>query len=184
MKNIVLIGFMGTGKTCVGQLVAEELGWPFVDLDLEVEKSIGMSIAEYFSRFGEGAFRDREQEAVVRVSALSRVVVATGGGVVLRQENIDQLKKTGVLVCLSASEEEIVARTEGDTLRPLLNRPDRLQVIRDLLTERMPQYRQADVWMDTDGKSARETAALILRILREEGRVDGKDTSESGREKL
>ena len=184
MKNIVLIGFMGTGKTCVGQLVAEELGWPFVDLDLEVEKAIGMSIAEYFSRFGEGTFRDREQEAVVRVSALSRVVVATGGGVVLRQENIDQLKKTGVLVCLSASEEEIVARTEGDTLRPLLNRPDKLQVIRDLLTERMPQYRQADVWMDTDGKSAPETAALILRILREEGRVDGKDTSESGREKL
>lgn len=184
MKNIVLIGFMGTGKTCVGQLVAEELGWPFVDLDLEVEKAIGMSIAEYFSRFGEGAFRDREQEAVVRVSALSRVVVATGGGVVLRQKNIDQLKKTGVLVCLSASEEEIVARTEGDTLRPLLNRPDRLQVIRDLLTERMPQYRQADVLMDTDGKSAPETAALILRILREEGRVDGKDTSESGREKL
>ncbi len=180
MKNIVLIGFMGTGKTCVGQILARELGWPFVDLDAEVEKAVGMPITEYFSQFGEKAFRDREQEAVQKVSGHSRRVVATGGGVVLRQENIDRLKATGVLVCLSASEQEIVARTAGDSLRPLLNRPDRLQVIRELMTVRTPQYRQSDVWVETDGKSAEETAALILRILREEDRLNGNDPCESG----
>lgn len=184
MKNIVLIGFMGTGKTCVGQIVAQELGWQFVDLDQEVEQLIGMTIADYFKLNGETAFRDRETETAARVATLSQRVVATGGGVVLRQKNIDRLKETGILVCLSASEREIVARTEGDTLRPLLNRPDRLQVIRDLLTARMPQYRQADIWVETDGKSAAETAAMILRILQEEGWTNGKDSYESGRKKL
>lgn len=184
MKNIVLIGFMGTGKTCVGQILAQTLGWPFVDLDTEVEKSAGMPITEYFRQFGEQAFRDREQEAVEKVSALSQRVVATGGGVVLRQENIDRLRATGVLVCLSASVEEIVARTAGDSLRPLLNRPDRLQAIRELMTARMPQYRQADVWVETDGMSAAETAAAILQILRGEGGPDGNDSCEPGSEKL
>jgi len=88
------------------------------------------------------------------------------------------------LVCLSASEQEIVARTDGDALRPLLNRPDRLQVIRDLMTARMPQYRQSDVWIETDGKTPAETAAMILRILREEGWMNGNDSCEPGREKL
>jgi len=184
MKNIVLTGFMGTGKTCVGQILAQELGRQFLDLDAEIEKSIGMSIGEYFERYGEPVFRDREQEAVEQVSSRSGLVVATGGGVVLRQGNIDRLRRTGILVCLSASEQEIVARTAGDSLRPLLNRPDRLQVIRELLTARLPQYRQSDVWVETDGKSVAETAARILRILREEGWFDGNDSGESGSKKL
>lgn len=184
MKNIVLIGFMGTGKTCVGQMLAQTLGWPFVDLDVEVEKAVGLQITEYFRQFGEQAFRDREQEAVEKVSARPRQVVATGGGVVLRQKNVDRLRATGVLVCLSASEEEIVARTAGDSLRPLLNRPDRLQVIRELMTARMPQYRQADIWVETGGKSAEETAAMILQILHGEGGLDGNDSCEPGSEKL
>jgi len=183
-KNIVLIGFMGTGKTSVGRILAQRLGWSFLDLDTEVERAVRMPISKYFDRYGETAFRDREQEAVERVSAQPQCVVATGGGVVLRQENIDRLKKTGILVCLSASEQEIVARTAGDSLRPLLNRPDRLQAIRDLLTARMPRYRQSDVWVETDGKSAAETAALILQRLQEEGWPDGNDPCEPGREKL
>ena len=184
MKNIILTGFMGTGKTCVGELLARELGWKFIDLDNEVEKAVGMTIAEYFRQFGESAFRDREQEAVARVASLSQVVVATGGGVVLRQENIDRLRQTGLVVCLSASEQEIVARTEGDTLRPLLNRPDRLEAIRELLTARMDQYRQADIWMETDGRSAAQTAALILQRLREEARTNGNNPCEPGCEEL
>ena len=181
MKNIVLIGFMGTGKTCVGKILADTLGWPFSDIDLEVEQAIGMSIAAYFAQAGEEAFRDREQEAVERICQRTGQVIATGGGVVLRQQNIDRLKATGVVVCLAASEQEIVARTANDTGRPLLNRPDRLQVIRDLLTGRLPQYRQADIWLDTDGKSVTETAAELWRILRREGWLDGNDSGKSGR---
>jgi len=121
---------------------------------------------------------------VAAVAEKSQVVLATGGGVVLRQQNIDRLKATGTLVCLSASENEIVARTQGDRLRPLLNRPDRLQVIRDLLALRKPQYRQADFWFDTDGKTEAAVAAAILDILREEGHRDGDDPGESGQSKL
>ena len=184
MKNIVLIGFMGAGKTCVGKILAESLGWPFCDVDSAVEQAIGMSIAAYFAQAGEAAFRDREQEAVEKICQRTGQVIATGGGVVLRQQNIDRLKQAGVVVCLAASEPEIVARTAGDSGRPLLNRPDRLQVIRELLTERLPQYRQADIWLDTDGKSAPETAAELERILRREGWLDGNDPGESGRKKL
>lgn len=184
VKNIVLIGFMGTGKTCVGQRLAQAMGWPFRDLDDEVEQTVGMPIAEYFSRYGENEFRDREQEAVERVAVMSPLVVATGGGAVLRQTNVDRLRETGILVCLSASVSEIVARTAEGTLRPLLNRPDRVQAIQALLTERMPQYRQADIWVETDGKSTEEIAGLIMRRLREEGRWNGNDTRESGCEEL
>ena len=184
MKNIVLIGFMGTGKSCVGQILARLLGWQFIDLDEQVEQAIGMSIADYFARYGEAAFRDQESAAVAAVAAKSQVVLATGGGVVLRQQNIDRLKTTGILVCLSASENEIVTRTQGDRLRPLLNRPDRLQVIRDLLAVRQPQYRQADYWIETDGKPLAAVAAAILDILREEGQLGGDDPGESGQSKL
>ena len=180
MKNIVLIGFMGTGKTCVGKILADMLGWPFCDVDSEVEQAIGMSIAEYFAQAGEATFRDREQEAVERICQRTGQVIATGGGVVLRQKNIDRLKATGVVVCLAASEQAIVARTAADVRRPLLNRPDRLQVIRNLLSERLPQYRQADVWLDTDGKSATETATELMRRLRREGWLDGNDPGKSG----
>ncbi len=184
MKNIVLVGFMGTGKSCVGQILARQLDWQFIDLDEQVEQAVGMSIADYFERFGEAAFRDQESAAVAAVAAKSQVVLATGGGVVLRQQNIDRLKATGMMVCLSASENEIVARTQGDRLRPLLNRPDRLQVIRDLLAVRQPQYRQADYWIETDGKSLVEVAATIRQILCEEGQFDGDNPGEPGQSKL
>ncbi len=177
MKNIILIGFMGTGKTCVGQLLAQMLGWQFVDLDAHVEQKTGMTIADYFSRFGEAAFRDREAEAVLVIAENSQQVVATGGGVVLRPENLDRLKSCGVLVCLSASEQEIVARTENDTLRPLLNRPDRLQVIRDLLAARESQYRQAEFWLETDGSTALDVADEIRRRLAEKGWFHGTDSN-------
>jgi shikimate kinase len=169
MKNIVLTGFMGSGKTCVGQIVACELGWDFVDVDAEVEQAIGMTITEYFRQFGEDSFRDREQEAVARVAGREKVVIATGGGVVLRRENVDRLRETGYVVCLSASEAEIIRRTAGDQLRPLLNRPDRLAAIRALLEARMPLYRQADLWVETDGKTAAEIAAALLQIVRRDG---------------
>lgn len=180
MKNIVLLGFMGSGKSCVGQILAERLGRRFIDVDALVEQAIGMSIAEYFSRYGEAAFRDRESAAVETVSAQSGAVISTGGGVVLRQQNIDRLKTNGILFCLAACETTIVERTAGDRLRPLLNRPDRLQAIRQLLAERQPLYRQADHWIETDGRTAAEVAARILQVLDGEACLHGNDPGQSG----
>ena len=180
MKNIVLIGFMGTGKSCVGQILAERLGRHFIDIDVMVEQTIGMRIADYFSRYGEAAFRDRESAAVETVSAQSGAVISTGGGVVLRQQNIDRLKTNGILFCLAASETTILERTAGDRLRPLLNRPDRLQAIRQLLAERQPLYRQADHWIETDGRTAAEVAARILQVLGGEACLHGNDPGQSG----
>lgn len=184
MKNIVLIGFMGTGKTSAGKLLAQSLGRPFLDLDEEIETRVGMTIADYFSRFGETEFRDREQESVERATARSGSVVATGGGVVLRQQNIDRLRATGVLVCLSASVAEIGKRTEGNGLRPLLSPPDRLETIRTLLEARQSLYLQADVRVETGGRTPAETAAEIERILREGGWLDGNGPCRSGSEQL
>ena len=184
MNNVILIGFMGTGKTCVGRLLADRLGWSFCDLDSEVEQAIGMSIADYFAQAGETAFRDREQEAVERICRRTGQVIATGGGVVLRQRNLDRLKQAGVVVCLAASEQTIVERTAADTGRPLLNRPDRLQVIRNLLAQREPQYRQADLRLDTEGRTVAATAAELWEILRRVGWLDGNDPGQSGQQKL
>ena len=150
------------------------------DIDALVEQAIGMSIAEYFSRFGEAAFRDRESAAVETVSAQSGAVISTGGGVVLRQQNIDRLKTNGILFCLAACETTIVERTAGDRQRPLLNRPDRLQAIRQLLAERQPLYRQADHWIETDGRTAAEVAAIILQVLDGEACLHGNDPGQSG----
>ena len=161
-------------------MLARQLGWQFIDLDDQVEQAIGMKIADYFASHGEAAFRDQESAAVAKLATKSRVVVATGGGVVLRQENIDRLKTSGILFCLSASENEIIARTQGDRLRPLLNRPDRLQAIRQLLAERQPLYRQADHWIETDGRTAAEVAARILQVLGGEACLHGNDPGQSG----
>lgn len=175
MKNIVLIGFMGTGKSCVGKILAETLGQQFIDLDEQVEQSVGMSIADYFSCHGEAAFRDKESAAVMAVAAQSHAVIATGGGVVIRQENMDRLKSSGILFCLSAPETTIMARTDGGERRPLLEQPDRLQTIRQLLASRQSQYRQADHWIETDGRTAAQVAAAIMKVLDREASLDGND---------
>ena len=118
------------------------------------------------------------------VSAQSGAVISTGGGVVLRQQNIDRLKTNGILFCLAACETTIVERTAGDLQRPLLNRPDRLQAIRQLLAERQPLYRQANHWIETDGRTAAEVAAIILQVLDGEACLHGNDPGQSGQSQL
>ncbi|MEC4684278.1 MAG: shikimate kinase [Nitrospirota bacterium] len=167
MKNIVLTGFMGSGKTAVGRELANRLGMKLVELDEEIEKAEGLTINEIFSRFGERYFRDRETEIVRKFAGQDNVVISTGGGVVLREENMKALREKGVIVCLKATPETILKRTSTSGERPLLNVDDPLKKIRDLLDYREPFYEKADILIETDSLSTAEIADEIIRRVKE-----------------
>lgn len=162
MKNIVLTGFMGTGKTEVGRELSTVLGWRLIDIDDEIVKAKGMSISEIFSSLGEEVFRDIETAMIREVSALRNVIISTGGGSVLRRENIELLRQNGLIVNLSATPETIFKRTSINGERPLLKVEDPMKRIRELLEFRRPFYEQADIVIDTESKSPRLVAEEIL----------------------
>lgn len=142
--NIVLCGFMGCGKTTVGKQTAQLLGLPFVDLDEYIEEKSGMKISEIFEQFGEAAFRQKETEAVKEIAQKGGMVVACGGGTVLNPQNVEEFHKNGsVLVLLYAPLSLLQKRLQHDTQRPLLQKPNRKQVITELYKKRIPQYRRA-----------------------------------------
>lgn len=163
--NIALTGFMGTGKTVVGRVLAERLGWEFVDVDAAIEQNAEMSVADIFARFGENGFRDRETQAIKKLSALDHKVFSCGGGAVLRAENMDLLEKSGIVVCLTAAPEVIFARLKGNTTRPLLRVPDPLAKIRDMLVQRAPFYRRCSLTVATDNLTPALISDRILRAL-------------------
>jgi shikimate kinase len=162
MKNIALTGFMGTGKSEVGKTLARKLGYLFLDLDDEIEKKSGMRITDIFSSHGEDAFRDMESEEIRLVSSGDRLVISTGGGAVLRQENMDNLRKKGIIVCLQASPKTIMHRIRGNSDRPLLKAEDPLLRIKELLAARQPYYEKADIIVDTEHKSPLQIADEII----------------------
>ncbi len=165
MRNIVLTGFMGTGKTEVGRILARRLGYTFLDADSIIEQEQNMSITEIFQRFGEAHFRDIESDVIKRLSEKDRVVISTGGGAVLREENMENLRRKGVIICLTASPETILKRTSNDSSRPLLQVEDPLKRIRELLEFRMPYYEKADIMVDTEGKNPVEVVEEIMKQI-------------------
>lgn len=167
MKNIVLTGFMGTGKTEVGKILSQRLGFIFVDVDTEIEKEQGMKITEIFKKYGEQRFRELEADVIKRISDRQCIVISTGGGAVLRQENIDNLRKKGVIVCLSASPETILMRTSNSDDRPLLQVEDPMKRIKELLEFRKPYYEKADIMIDTEGKTPIEVADEIIQKIKD-----------------
>jgi len=165
MKNIVLTGFMGTGKTSVAKQLSSMLGMKIVDMDSEIEKTQGKTISDIFAHQGEPFFRDLETEMAQIVSAMEHVIISTGGGVVLRPENIDYLRRNGIVVCLMASADTIMKRTRSSVERPLLKVDDPLAKITEMLDVRKPFYKNADLVIDTEGKSPRQVAEEIIRDL-------------------
>ena len=165
MGNIILVGFMGTGKTTVGKLLAGKLGYEFIDIDEEIEKEQGVAIAHIFSELGEPYFRLLERDKLKELVGREGVIVSAGGGVVLDPRNVEDLKRAGTLVCLSASPEVIMKRVGGSTNRPLLRVPDPMAKIKELLEARAPYYRQADITIDTSGMTAEEAADEIIRLV-------------------
>jgi shikimate kinase len=161
LANLALVGFMGTGKTSVGRLVAENLHFDFLDTDELIQNSTGRSIADIFSRDGEPAFRALERRVVEEIAAKKNTVISTGGGLPTNPENLAKLKTHALVVCLWASPEKIWERVRNQSHRPLLHDADPQKKIRELLATREPFYRQADVLVNTDLRSPREVAQQI-----------------------
>ncbi|MGH7168472.1 MAG: shikimate kinase [Nitrospiraceae bacterium] len=162
--NIVLIGYRGTGKTSVGQLLAERLGRQLVSTDAEVIRRATLSIPEIVKQFGWDRFRDLESDACLELSGKDRLIIDTGGGVILRQRNVDALKAKGVLVWLTASVRTITERIGGDTQRPSLTGAKSFtDEVEEVLREREPRYKAAaDHVIQTDGRSLAQVADAIL----------------------
>lgn len=172
MKNVVLIGFMGTGKTSTGRTLAQRLGRSFVDLDRMIEEDAGRSIPEIFASEGEAAFRALEKEAVKRVAARRALVISTGGGTVKDAANVTELKKNGTIVCLTASVDAVLARTAHVGDRPVLDQKDegdRRRAVADLMEERRDLYAVADYNVDTSELSPLQVVDDIIGYLKRAG---------------
>jgi shikimate kinase len=160
---IFLIGFMGSGKTTVGGLLAKRLGWSFADLDDLIVRSVGLTVAEIFAREGEAGFRLRETEAVRAAAAGQRSVVATGGGAACREENLALMLGSGRVVGLAVSAAEAVRRAGARSGRPLLDGSvDPLAAATALLSARQPFYARAHLHVETDGRTPDEAVNAIL----------------------
>ena len=166
MPNIILVGFMGTGKTSVGRQLSQRLGMTYVDTDEIIEKTTGRCISDIFVQNGESYFRELENEAVHQVSGLNKHVVSTGGGAVLRTENLEILKRNGVVFCLSARSEEIWARVKNETHRPLLRAPNPVEKIREMLKAREAYYALADYTIRTDRVTIEQVTDEIIEVFR------------------
>jgi shikimate kinase len=163
IQNLALIGFMGTGKTTVGHLVAHQLGFAFVDTDRLIEQQAGKPIPRIFAEDGEVAFRELERRVVAGLASHRRTVIATGGGLGANPELLASLKTHALVVCLWASVEVIWERVRHATHRPLLQVADPRARIEALLHERAPIYRQADVLLLAGPRESRVVADLVAR---------------------
>lgn len=162
IHNLALIGFMGTGKSSVGRLAATLLRYDLIDTDEFIERRTGKSIARIFAEDGESAFRGLERQLVAEMCGWRRKVISTGGGLAADATNLASMKTHALVVCLWASPEAIFERVKHQPHRPLLQGPDPLGRIRDLLDQRTPSYKQADVLIHTGTRSVREVAQQVL----------------------
>jgi len=162
IRNLALIGFMGTGKSSAGRLAADILRFTFLDTDRVIEARAGSTISELFAQQGEPVFREWERRIVEELTRRSKTVIATGGGLPLDEANIVSLKSHALVLCLWASPETIFERVRHHDHRPLLNEPEPLERIRTLLAVREPHYRQADVLLNTERRSVKEVAVQVV----------------------
>jgi len=163
--NISLIGFMGTGKSTVGQKLADKLDYQFVDLDKEIVKEDGREIPAIFAEDGEEYFRDVETKVTEKIGSRDDQVIATGGGVVLREKNLANLEQNGILILLQATPTEIYERTKEDGNRPLLEVEDPLAKIESLLEERRENYQCTKYQIDTTSLDIDGVVGEIIKQL-------------------
>jgi len=168
--NLILTGFMGTGKTSVAQKVAERLGRPFVDMDDEIVQRAGQTIPEIFAQLGEGAFRAIESGLCVDLGQLSGLVIATGGGCLVNGTNREILSSSGLVICLDCKPEGIVKRLEGSSHRPMLYGDAPEARVRDLLAERRQAYAAIPYHIDTTHRSIDQVVEAVLALYRSEPR--------------
>jgi shikimate kinase len=167
-SNLYLVGMMGAGKTTVGRILARRLKLRFVDSDHEIEARCGVKVPVILEIEGEAGFRCRETQAIAELTALSGILLATGGGVILAAENRKRLAGCGTVVYLRARPEDLYERVRHDRNRPLLAAPDPLARLRDLHEQRDPLYREiADLVIETGSQSVQSLARALLERLKE-----------------
>ena len=168
MKNIVLIGFMGTGKTTTGKLLSEKLSFPFFDTDKIIEQNTGMSIPQLFEKVGEKEFRNYETEVVKLLSDTEGCVISCGGGIVLNKTNMDLLSRNGIIVYLKASIDTIVKRIVDDKNRPIIaameNPKDEIE---KLLNKRKQFYQRHNFSFDVDNLTPDTIVTNIINAVKE-----------------
>jgi len=165
--NIVLTGMMGTGKTAVGKKLAQKLNMKYISTDEIIEKDVGMPIPKIFEKKGEPHFRDVETKAVKCVAMLDNFVIDTGGGVVQRSENMEELERNGFIICLTASPETILRRTSKTNYRPLLNVENPKKEIKELFKKREKFYKRCSRMIDTSHKGIEEVVDEIIKFISE-----------------
>ena len=165
-RNVILTGFMGTGKSTVGRRLASQLGWTFCDTDPMIEERAGKSIPRIFAEDGEAAFRAIETEVARGLAALEHCVIATGGGIVVTAGNLELLEAAGRVILLEASPEEIWRRVGGSDHRPLLAHPDPQGEIVRLLGQRAGAYGRIRTKINTDGRTAGQIVQDIVERIR------------------
>lgn len=162
--NLVLIGFMASGKTTVGRMLARQMERDFVDLDQMIEAAQGMGVSEIFDRYGEEHFRELEEHMVEEVSDREGLVLAVGGGAVLRRKNVQMLKNGGILYLLKVDTGEVLKRVAEDETRPLLEGKGRARRVETLLRDRLTVYEAvADYEVETVGRSPGDVADEVRK---------------------
>lgn len=166
MNNIVLCGFMGCGKSTVGKNLARKTGRKFLDMDRFIEEKEGMTVSEIFEKYGEDGFRDREHEACRELADMSNLVIAAGGGALTFERNVEVFRGKDTVVFLDVPLNVISQRLKNDTRRPLLQRPDKDKVMRELYDKRLPSYKKAADITVSGQRTPLGTAYAIIEAAR------------------
>lgn len=166
MKNVYLIGFMGTGKSTVARMLHKLYQFQVLEMDETIARNQGMPISQIFQEYGEEYFRDLETELLKSLQNTEGMVISCGGGVVLRKENVENMKKNGTIVLLTATPENVLKRVKHDEKRPMLQGKKNVNAITELMEQRKTRYQDAaDIVIATDGKSSKAIATEICRKI-------------------